>query len=53
MTPEERERMMYLCQLIAVEKDPTVFDQLVLELNELLERKHQRIHPEHKPASGN
>ena len=47
MTPEERERMEYLCGRIAVEKDPVTFDKLVQELNELLEAKHQRIHPEH------
>lgn len=47
MTSEERERMEYLCSRIVVEKDPEVFDKLVHELNELLEVKHQRIHPEH------
>lgn len=48
MTPEEKERMDYLCQRITVEKDPKVFDDLVRELNELLELKHERIKPEHK-----
>lgn len=48
MTPEERERMEELCKQIATEKDPETFDRLVLELNELIEVKHQRIHPEHK-----
>ena len=48
MTDIERELMEYLCQRIAVEKDPTVFGQLVNDLNELLEVKHQRIHLEHK-----
>jgi hypothetical protein len=48
MTPEERERMDGLCQRIAVEKDPKVFDDLVKELNELLERKHGRIDPGHQ-----
>ena len=37
-----------LCRRIMDEKDPQVFDQLTTELNELLEAKHQRIHPEHK-----
>ncbi len=46
MTPEEQERMQYLCQRIAIEKDPQIFDQLVTELNDLLEVKHGRIHPE-------
>ena len=49
MTPEERERMQYLCKRIEVEKDPQIFDQLVIELNNLIEAKHGRIHPEHKP----
>jgi len=48
MTDIERELMEYLCQRIAVEKHPTVFGQLVHDLNELLEVKHQRIHLEHK-----
>lgn len=46
MTPEERERMEYLCKRIEIEKDPTTFDELVKELNDLIEVKHQRIHPE-------
>ena len=48
MSEIERELMEYLCQRIAVEKDPIVFGQLVNDLNELLEVKHQRIHLEHK-----
>jgi hypothetical protein len=48
MTPEEREKMNELCKQIQIEKNPQVFDQLVQELNELLEVKHERIHPEHK-----
>jgi hypothetical protein len=48
MSPEEKERMQYLCQRIATEEDPEIFDQLVIELNDLLEIKHVRIHPEHK-----
>ena len=43
MNPEEHERMYSLCQQIAVEKDPTIFDGLVRELNELLEVKQFRI----------
>ncbi|MGH9495317.1 MAG: hypothetical protein ACRD3B_09990 [Candidatus Sulfotelmatobacter sp.] len=41
--------MNQLCRQIAVEKDPATFDKLVRELNDLLELKHERIHPEHKP----
>ena len=48
MTPEERERMFEICKRIQDEKNPEIFDQLVKELNELMEEKHKRIHPEHK-----
>lgn len=48
MTPDEREKMNEICRRIQVEKNPEIFDQLVRELNDLLEIKHQRIHPEHK-----
>jgi len=48
MTSEERAKMEELCKQIAVEKDPEKFDRFVQELNDLLEVKHQRIHPEHK-----
>ena len=47
MTPEERERMNELCRQIQTEKNPEIFDQLVRELNDLIEIKHERIHPEH------
>ena len=47
MTSEEVEKMNSLCRRITTEKDPQIFDQLVRELNELLEQKHKRIHPEH------
>jgi hypothetical protein len=48
MTPEEREKMNDLCKQIQTEKNPEIFDQLVRELNDLIEIKHERIHPEHK-----
>jgi hypothetical protein len=48
MTPEEREKMDELCRHIQTEKNPEIFDQLVRELNELIEEKHERIHPGHK-----
>ena len=47
MTDEEREEMERLCKLVATEKNPTKFDGYVRQLNELLELKHARIHPEH------
>lgn len=39
--------MEQLCKRIAEEKDPLVFDNLIRELNDLVEVKHRRIHPEH------
>jgi hypothetical protein len=47
VTPEERERMTEVCKQIQTEKNPETFDQLVRELNDLIEIKHERIHPEH------
>ena len=44
MTPEETLRMNELCKRIQVEKDPSTFDALVYELNELLASKERRIH---------
>ena len=46
MTPEEREQMNRLCGRIAVEKNPTVFNQLVRQLNDLLEKKHHDLSSE-------
>lgn len=40
--------MTELCKQIQTEKNPKIFDQLLLELDDLLETAHQRIHPEHK-----
>ncbi len=51
MTPEERERMDRLCERIQIEKDPQIFDQLVRELNDLIEIKHERIHPERRDGN--
>ena len=48
MTSEEQKRVRYLCQRISIEEDPRIFDQLVMELNDLLEVKHRRIHAERK-----
>jgi len=48
MTPEERERVDWLCRQLQIEQDPTKFDRYVRELNDLLEAKHQRIHPGHR-----
>lgn len=43
MTAEERERLGYLCERIQVEQASQTFDELVMELNELLEQNQQRI----------
>ncbi len=43
MTPEERERMNWLCQRIQDERDQKKFTDLVRELNDLLERKGHRL----------
>jgi hypothetical protein len=45
MTDEERERLAYLCERIQIERAPKTFDELVMELNELLEQKQRRIEP--------
>jgi hypothetical protein len=51
MTPEERASMERLCQRIAVEKDPTTFNDLVAQLNDLLEKKEHRLRPDRKSES--
>lgn len=46
MTPEERDRMNSLCKRIQEEKDPAIFDELVRLLNDLIDAKYGRIHPD-------
>ena len=48
MTPEECERMDWLCIRIQDEKDPKKFEALVRELNDLFDKKLSRIDPERK-----
>lgn len=43
MTPDERERMTFLCDQIAVEKNHLRFMELVQELNDLLSKKQHRM----------
>jgi hypothetical protein len=43
MTPEERSRMIELCEQIQVETNSRRFTELVIELNELLERRSEAI----------
>jgi hypothetical protein len=50
MTPDERERMMALCNQIAAEKSHQKFMERVQELNDLLARKEHRMEND-KPAS--
>jgi hypothetical protein len=43
LTPEERARMLQLCQRIAGEKDLQIFDQLAKELHQLLNNRRDRV----------
>jgi len=46
MTPEEQDQMNKLCARIAVERDPTIFTQLVRQLNDLLEKRQHGLSSE-------
>lgn len=43
MTPEEQDRMQVLCERITKEQDQEKFVKLIQELNDLLDRKTQRL----------
>jgi hypothetical protein len=43
MTNEERALVEALCKRIVEEQDPLVFNKLVAQLNDLLERKQQKL----------
>ena len=43
MTPEERDRLNFLCTQIQAEKDYGKFEGLLRELNTVVERKHRRF----------
>lgn len=46
MTPEESTRLDQLCEQIKIEKDNDKFHGLIREINELFQRKDQRmVHP--------
>lgn len=47
MTPEEKTTLDALCKRIVEEKDPATFRKLVVQLNDLLEKKEHRL--ESKP----
>ena len=49
MTPEERQLVNDLCKRIAEEKDPSIFQQLVEQLDELLARKEMRLQAARPP----
>jgi hypothetical protein len=46
MTVQEREQLGYLCERIQIEQAPEAFDELVMDLYELLEKKQQRTDPQ-------
>ena len=52
---EKRERLMQLAAQVAAEQDPKKFRALLVELNELLQEKEQRLqsqgNPTGKPSS--
>ena len=48
MTREERVRMKNLCKRIAVEKNPLEFEQLALELNDLISATLKSVQPKPK-----
>jgi hypothetical protein len=48
MKPEERERMYQLCAMIETEQNRERFLQLIKELNDLLDRKEQRLEERQK-----
>jgi len=43
MTPEEKQRLEWLCKEIQIEKDQKKFNDLVTELNELINKKVLRM----------
>ena len=51
MTPDEREQMLALCTKIAEEKDLDKFTQLIIQLNELFDRKERRLELTTKSAA--
>ena len=48
MTIEEKDEITALCNLVIEEKDPAKFQELVVQLNNLLERKEQQLEGETK-----
>lgn len=55
MSPEDQERLRWLCQRIQEEKDHDKFTALVIELNDLLQRNETHFAADAtkpKPAAG-
>jgi hypothetical protein len=52
MTPDEQERTKSLCERIAKEQDQEKFLKLVQELNDLLDRRNERLNPPAKRSPG-
>lgn len=51
MTFDERERVNALCRRVQVEQDPLRFNELILELDEILENTDQRLSLERRGPS--
>ena len=51
MSPDERERLMTLCEKIAKETDHKKFAELTLELNYLLERNGEELKSGNSPST--
>ena len=45
MTSEEKDEITALCNRVIEEKDPAKFRELVVQLNDLLEKKGHRLEP--------
>jgi hypothetical protein len=43
VSPDEREQMQILCERIAKEQDGEKFSELVSQMNQLFEKKTQRL----------
>ena len=50
MAPEERERMYEICAKLQLEQDHKRFTRLMTELNNLIQRKEQRLQERDKQA---
>lgn len=53
MTPEEKQRLDWLCKEIQIEKDQAKFNALVREMNEIISRKKFRLDDPDNPARQN